>query len=423
MGEVPRVHDLVEHLFRHQAGQMLATLSHTLGLENLDLAEEAVQEALLQALRLWPFHGVPDNPRTWLIHVARNKVLDRLRRRTSLRRKERELERLLEERQSAQGGADPAEPGELEDEQLAMIFACCDPALPQEARVALTLKAVGGFSVPEIARAFLAEEPTIAQRLVRAKRRIKDAKITLALPPPAELPGRLDSVLQVLYLLYSEGYGAHAGEDLVREDLCGEAMRLAGLLAAHPSTSLPKVHALLALFYLQAARLSTRVDGDGNLLLLAEQDRAEWDRGLLGYGLRHLELAASGDELSEYHLQAGIAAVHATSPSFDDTDWPYLLGLYDELLARARSPVVALNRAIALSMIEGPEAALRSLEGLSTDPAMKGYYLLPAVRADLLRRLGRADEAADCYRRALDLTCTEPERNFLSRRLDGLVQG
>lgn len=401
---------------------MLAVLSHALGLENLDLAEEVVQDSLLQALRLWPFHGVPDDPPAWLLRVARNRALDLLRRRASLRRKGPEVERYFQERQARQDLADPAG-DEPEDEQLAMVFACCDPALPPEGRVALTLKAVSGFGVAEIARAFLAEEATIAQRLIRAKKRIREAGVVLALPAPDDLPERLDSVLRVLYLLFNEGYGAHAGEDLVREDLCDEALRLARLLAARPETALPKVHALLALFYFQAARLSTRVDGDGNLLLLAEQPRDGWDRRFLSLGLHHLALSARGDELSEYHLQAAIAAVHGTSPSFAETNWPYLLGLYDQLLALAPSPVVALNRAIALSMVDGPEAALRSLEMLDADPAMRNYHLLPAVRADLLRRLGRTEQAVACYRRALESPCTEPERRFLAGRLRDLGAG
>jgi RNA polymerase sigma-70 factor (ECF subfamily) len=420
MAPAQHVHELVEHLFRHQAGQMLAALTHVFGLENLDLAEEVVQDALVQALQVWPFQGIPDDPRAWLVRAARNKALDLLRRQASLRRKGPELERRLREREARPGLAEAPGDGELADEQLAMIFAACAPALPPEARVALTLKAVSGFGVDEIARAFLCEPATIAQRLVRAKRRIREAGITLTLPSPPEIPGRLDTVLQVLYLLFNEGYAAHAGEDLVREDLCGEAIRLAQLLASRPDTGLPKVHALLGLFYFQAARLEARVDGDGNLLLLAEQERSRWDQALLARGIEQLERAAHGDELSEYHLQAAIAAVHATSPSVAQTDWPRLVALYDQLLALAPSPVVALNRAIALSMAEGLQTALASLDELAAEPALKSYYLLPAVRADFLRRLGRTTEAAACYHEALARACTEPERRFLLRRLEAL---
>jgi RNA polymerase sigma-70 factor (ECF subfamily) len=420
MGGEARVGDLVEHLFRHQAGQMLATLTHLFGLEHLDLAEEVVQEALLKALQHWRFHGIPDDPRAWLVRAARNKALDLLRHQAAFRRNKDELEQRLKELKSRTVAADPSEAGELEDEQLAMIFVCCDPALPAEARVALTLKAVSGFSVAEIARAFLSEETTVAQQLVRAKRRIRDAGLKLALPSPAAIPGRLDSVLKVLYLLFNEGYGAHTGENLVRDDLCGEAIRLAQLLASRPDTGLSKVHALLGLFYLQAARLETRVDSAGNLLLLADQERSRWDQTLLAQGVGQLENAAQGNELSEYHLQAAIAAVHATSASFADTDWPRLLALYDRLLALTPSPVVALNRAIAQSMVEGPESALTSLDRLRTNPAMKNYYLWPAVRADFLRRLGRTTEAIASYHEALGYPCTEPERRFLLRRIDGL---
>jgi RNA polymerase sigma-70 factor (ECF subfamily) len=415
-----RVHELVEHLFRHQAGHMLATIAHVFGLAHLDLAEEVVQDALLQALRLWPFQGIPDDPRAWLVRAARNKAVDLLRRQTAFRSKAQELERRLKERPAPPEAGDSPGEEELADEQLAMIFACCAPALPSEARVALTLKAVSGFGVAEIARAFLSDEATIAQRLVRAKRRIRELGITLALPSPAEIPGRLDTVLRVLYLLFNEGYGAHTGENLVREDLCGEAIRLAQLLAGRPDTGLPKVHALLALFYLQAARLEARVDGDGNLLLLEEQERSRWDQSLLALGVSQLERAAEGDEVSEYHLQAAIAVVHATSASFAQTDWPRLVALYDQLLALAPSPVVALNRAIAQSMVDGPAAALASLDALSAEPALRNYHLLPAVRADFLRRLGRSAEAAACYQEALRHPCTEPERRFLLGRIAGL---
>jgi RNA polymerase sigma-70 factor (ECF subfamily) len=416
----PRVHELVEHLFRHEAGRMLAVLTHIFGLDNIELAEEVVQDALLQALRHWPFDGIPDNPQGWLLRAARNKALDIVRRQAVLRRKEPALHERLKEKQAEQDNLDPSNAGELGDEQLAMIFACCSPGLLPEARVALTLKAVSGFSVAEIARAFLAEEAAIAQRLVRAKRRIREAGIVLALPSPAEIPGRLDSVLQVLYLLFNEGYGAHAGQNLVREELCGEAIRLAQLLASRPDTGLPKVHALLAIFYFQAARLETRLDGEGELLLLGEQERRHWDQKLLALGVAELDQAAHGDELSEYHLQAAIAAVHATSPGPAETDWPRLLDLYDRLLGLTPTPVVALNRAVAQSMVAGPAAALASLDRLSGEPGMKHYYLLPAVRADFLRRLGRTAEAAASYLKALACPCSEPERRFLLRRIEQL---
>jgi RNA polymerase sigma-70 factor (ECF subfamily) len=416
-GPPAAVPELLEHLFRHQAGRMLAGLTRLLGLDQLDLAEEAVQEALLKALRQWPFRGVPDDPAAWLMRVARNQAVDLLRRDAAFRRKVPELEARLRDRAA---GADPAcqaEDRSALDDTLAMMFACCHPALPAEARVALTLKAVGGFSVAEIARAFFAEETAVAQRLVRAKRRIQDEGIALALPAAEELPARLDSVLQVIYLVFNEGYTAHRGEKLVRDDLCGEAIRLGSLLAARAETALPKVHALLALMYLQASRLPARVDAGGELLLLAEQDRSLWDQTLLHAGLCHLGQAAEGDELTEYHLQAGIAAAHATAPSYEATDWPHLLALYDGLLALAPSPVVALNRTVALAMVRGPQAGLDALEAVRDDPALRRYYLLRAVQADLLRRLGREAEAAEEYRAALALPCSEPERRFLLQRL------
>ncbi len=412
------VRPLVEHLFRHQSGQMLATLARVFGLQDLDLAEEAVQEAMLQALRKWPFHGIPANPQGWLAEVARNKALDLLRRRSLERRHEAEVEKRWLEREAAL--AECAIDGAVDDDQLVMMFACCHPALAPEARVALTLKAVGGFSAAETARAFLVEEATMAQRLVRAKRLIQELGIALRIPTPEEFAERLDSVLQVVYLLFNEGYLSHQGEDLVRQELCGEAIRLGELLLARPDTAQPKVHALFALMCLQAARLPARVDSQGDLLLLADQDRSLWNEELLGRGLRHLDQAAEGDELSPYHLQAGIAALHAVAPSYEATQWPQLLEWYDQLLAAAPTPIVALNRAIVLAMVEGPEAGLDALEPLRSLPALRHYYLLPAARADMLRRLGRASEAAESYREALAERCTEPERRFLLKRLEEL---
>jgi RNA polymerase sigma-70 factor (ECF subfamily) len=405
-----QVHALVDHLFRHEAGRMLAALARLFGLANLDLAEEVVQDAMVQALRQWPFRGIPTNPAAWLMQTARNKALDILRRRAILRRQEYDLD------SRAAAFAEPAG-DEIVDDQLSIIFACCHPALPPEARVALTLKSVGGFGVAEIVRAFLSQETTIAQRLVRAKRRLVDERIALEVPPPGELPGRLDSVLQVIYLLFNEGYAAYQGEDLVRKDLCAEAIRLASLLLARAETARPKVHALLALMLLQASRLPARQDAEGNLLLLAEQDRSLWDQQLIAEGFRHLERAAVGDELTEYHVQAAIAACHASAASYGATDWRQMLALYDQLLALAPSPVASLNRAVALAMIEGPEEGMAALDAIQHNPALRGYYLLPAMRADLLLRLGRREEAAKCYREALTSPCTEPERRFLLRQL------
>jgi RNA polymerase sigma-70 factor (ECF subfamily) len=413
------VPDLVEHLFRHQAGRMLATLCRAFGLEHLDLAEEVVQEAMLKALRLWPFHGVPENPEAWLLRIARHEAIDRLRRRAVLKRKAGVIEdRLRAEIAHGESAALRADHVDvLNDDQLAMIFACCHPALPPDARVALTLKAVCGLSTSEIARGFLVQEETIAQRLVRAKRRIRDEAIALALPPLDELPKRLDWVLRVVYLTFNEGYAAHQGEDLVRTDLCGEAIRLATLLVTRPETSQPQSHALLALLLLQASRLPARVNKAGDLLRLRDQDRSAWDRSLIGLGMHHLSLAATGDDLTEYHVQAAIASVHAAAPSYEQTDWPYLLELYDELMCITESPMVALNRVVALAMVEGADRALRTLDKIASQPPLADYYLSGATRGELLCQLGRYAEAADSFRAAASLDCSKPERRFLSQRL------
>jgi RNA polymerase sigma-70 factor (ECF subfamily) len=423
MADLPEglVRPLVEHLFRHQSGQMLATLTRIFGLPDWDLAEEAVQEAMLQALRQWPYQGIPANPRAWLGEVARNKALDVLRRRALERRREGEVEKRQLEREAALAHCTFGEGGEhVGDDQLAMMFACCHPALAPQARFALTLKAVGGFSAAEIARGFLAEEAAVAQRLVRAKRLIQEQGIVLKLPADDELPARLDSVLQAIYLIFNEGYLSYQGEELVRQELCAEAIRLCGLLLTHPITAPPKVHALHALMCLQAARLPARVDTEGDILLLAEQDRSLWDQALLARGFARLELAAEGDELSPYHIQAGIAAVHAAAASYDTTNWVQLLSWYDQLLAVEPTPVAALNRAIVLTMVDGPGAGLAALEPICEETSLRHYYLLPAARADMLRRLGRGNEVAESYRQALDERCTEPERRFLFRRLHAL---
>ncbi|MBX7102473.1 MAG: RNA polymerase subunit sigma-24 [Gemmataceae bacterium] len=400
---VPR---LVEHLFRHESGKLMAGLTRKLGAGRWELAEESVQEAMVRALKIWPFQGLPPNPAGWLARTAHNFAIDRLRREAGTNPLPADLIRHVES-----AGSD----SESIDDQLAMMFACCHPALSPESQVALTLKSVCGFSVAEIARAFLTAEPTVAQRLVRAKRTLAAQDVPVAVPPPGELPERLDAVLATLYLLFNEGYSAHIGDDLVREELCTEAIRLTRWLAHSEATSSPRVHALLALQFLQSSRLAARTDASGNLLLLAEQDRSQWDQRLIHAGIRHLDAASEGDSITQYHIEAGIAAVHAIAPDDASTDWAHLLRLYDRLLGCTRSPVVELNRAVALARVEGPDAGLAALEPLRV--ALGQYFLYHAVLADLQFRLGRRNEAARAYRAALALPCSNPERRFLQSRL------
>lgn len=415
------VHARVEHLFRRESGRLVSILTGILGPARLGEAEDVVQEALVRALREWPFRGVPANPQGWLVRVARNLALDRHRR-------DRNLARKLE----ALGGADPllgdgagppppaAYGGEMTDDTLRMVFTCCHPAVPADARVALTLKTVGGFGVAEIARAFLAREDAVAQRLVRAKRRLREPGVRFEVPAPAELPARLDSVLDVVYLTFNEGHAAAQGDELLRADVCAEAVRLARLLARHPVTGVPRTHALAALLLFHAARLPARVDARGDVTLLPEQDRALWDARLTAAAFRHLDRASTGDDLSPWHLEAGIAAVHAAAPSFEATDWPRILSLYDALLARRPSPVAALGRAVARAMTDGPAAALADVAALRTDAALARSFLLPATEGRLREMVGDGDAAAALYRRALALPASEPERRVLRRRLAGL---
>ena len=406
-------HQLVDHLFRSRAGQMVAWLTRVFGPAHLDLAEEVVQDALLKALSQWPFNGVPDNPGGWLFRVARNGALDVLRRDTAFRDREatiaRELARLPDT-------SDPLH-SSIEDDELRMVFMCCHPDLPADARVALSLKTVGGFSVQEIGRAFLAAPPTIAQRLVRAKRLIREQRIGLDLPHGSDLAARLDSVLEVIYLLFNEGYNAHAGDELIRQDLCGEAIRLGRLVAGHPAVEAPAAHALVALMAFQAARLAARVDAGGELVLLEDQDRSLWDRRLIALGFAHLERSAEGPRMTAYHLQAAIAAIHATARAPSDTRWTEVLDLYNDLMRMNPSPVIALNRAVALARVKGPGEALAAVAAIEDDPSLANYYLLPSVKGWLLSELGDRVGAAACYREALAHPCTEPERRFLLRRL------
>lgn len=406
---------LVEHLFRHQAGRLVARLTRVFGPAHLELAEDVVQEALMAALDTWPYRGVPDDPAAWLARVAKNRAFDALRRSATLADREAELRAWTPD---AEATGDTVA-GELPSDDLLMVFTCCHPDIGAESRVALTLKTLGGFGVREIARAFLSSETTIAQRLVRAKRRLRASGAGFELPRPAELGERLGSVLEVLYLLFNEGYASTAGEALLREDVMDEALRLTDLLLAHAPTAVPEAHALAALMLFQSARNPARVDGSGGLLLLAEQDRGRWDAARIQAGFRRLAAARGGDALTRYHLEAGIAACHAQAPTFEATDWAQILAFYDLLVARHSTPITRLNRAVAVTFVRGPLCGLAELDALGEPPALARYFLLPATRGELLLRAGDRAGAAVAFADALARGCSAPERRFLERRLAG----
>lgn len=406
---------ILEHLFRHQAGRMTAHLTRLLGPAWLNVAEEAVQEAMLRALQTWPYQGVPENPAGWLFRVAHNSAIDAIRRNKIFGDKTDAMVADLS-RSATVAPHDPELEEQLRDDELRMIFMCCHPRIGHESSVALSLKTVGGFNVREIARAFLADDATIAQRLVRAKRLIRDQGLTLEMPHGEELRHRLDAVSEVIYFMFNEGYAALEGEALVRQELCSEALRL-GRLIASSSIVTPSIHALVALMALQAARFPARTDEAGDIVLLDSQDQSRWDYKLIALGFHHFDHSMSGDEVSEYHVQAAIATTHARAAAPDSRDWPAILSLYDQLIAIKNSPVVALNRAVALSKVRGPAEALAAIESPDKNPGLRHYHLLLAVRGQFLMELGQRREAADCYRAALECRCSEPERRFLQRKL------
>jgi len=410
---------LLEHLFRREAGRMVAHLTRMLGPSRLDLAEECVQTAMVRALETWPYQGTPDNPAGWLFRVARNAALDAVRHQQMAGEKEDAIAAGMP-RSAFPSPGDPAFEEQLRDDELRMIFMCCHPEIPRESRVALSLNTVGGFGVREIARAFLAEDAAIAQRLVRAKRQIREQALTLELPASSEIGARVGAVLEAIYLMFNEGYTAHEGEELIRRDLCLEALRL-GALIAHSQAASPSAHALVAMMALQSVRLAARTDARGDLVLLEDQDRNLWDRDLLALGFERFDRALAGDTVSEYHVQAAIAATHARAAAGGEVDWPMILDLYDQLTAMSASPVAALNRAVAVAKVRGAAPALAEVERLAADPKLRHYYLLLAVRGHLLLELGRRDEAANCYRAALELRCSEPERRFLRAKLETAV--
>ena len=411
----PSVAQTVERIYRAESGRILASLIGLLG--DFDLAEEALQDAFATAIERWPAEGVPTHPRAWLVGTGRHKALDHLRRRKRGAEKLAELEASMAADVPGDGlGELGAEDSAIPDDRLRLVFTCCHPALAAEAQVALTLKTVCGLATEEIARAFLVPVPTIAQRLVRAKTKIREAGIPYEVPSLDQLPARLDAVLAVIYLVFNEGYAATSGDELVRRDLCAEAIRL-GRLIGELLPDRAEVSGLLALMLLHDSRRDARETPGGDLVLLDEQDRRRWNHTAIAEGLRLVEAALTSGRAGPYAIQAAIAALHAQAPAPADTDWRQIAALYQLLLRLQPSPVIELNHAVAVAMVDGPERGLLLLDAIEARGGLQRYHLLPAARGELLRQLGRRAEAAVAYRAALALVRLEPERRFLERRL------
>ncbi len=408
---------LVEHFFRHETGRLHGALIRLLGVHNLSLAEDMAQEALLRALRTWSMGGIPANPSAWITQVAMNLARDALRHQRMSGGKESAIITHLELTAPTPVLAVGSD-HEIRDDALRLLFVCCHPSVAPDAQVVLALKVLCGFNTGEIARAFLTNEAAIEKQLTRTKQRIQNAGLGFDLPEGENLAPRLDGVLAALYLLFNEGYKASAGERLIREDLCREAIRLTALLAAHPVGQTPRSHALLSLMLLTSARFPTRLDEQGDLLRLDDQDRSKWDQSLIERGLVHLVAAARGHELTEYHLQAGIAAIHCTAANSASTDWARILRHYDELHRLKPSPIVALNRAVAVAHLHGPRAGLDAIAAIPQRDRLESHYLLHAVVGELHWRLKDHRAAAESFRRALQLAQVGPEQLHLSRMLE-----
>lgn len=399
-------------IYREESRRVFATLVRLLG--DLDLAEEALHDAFRAALEQWPVEGIPNKPRSWLVSAGRFKAIDRLRRSARFAPLDQHGDRV---EALAEDFREPDD-GVIEDDRLRLVFTCCHPALSPDAQVALTLREVCGLTTEEIAAAFLTSAPTLAQRIVRAKTKIRDARIPYEVPAPEQLPERLDNVLRVIYLVFNEGYSASSGESPVRQEVAGEAIRLGRLLIQMLPE--PEAVGLLALMLLHESRRSARISPGGDLIPLEDQDRSRWDRELINEGMALVDRAFATGQIGPYMIQAAISATHAEAPEWAGTDWKQIVGLYDVLLKLEPSPVIELNRAVAVAMRDGPEVGLALVDAIMADPKLAGYRLAHAARADLCRRLGRAEEARGAYQMALSLTRQEPERRFFERRLASL---
>lgn len=409
---------MVDHLFRHKSGQMVSVLTRIFGFENIDLIEDAIQESLIKALHLWQFKGIPENPSAWMIQVAKNHILDQFRKEqryageVCLKDLEISSEESIETKLRYRR--------ELDEDVLCLMFATCHPLLKPDSQIALTLKTISGFSVQEIARAFLSNKEAVAKMITRAKTTLRQNKITLQIPPPDQLNMRLDAVLKVLYLMFNEGFSSAHNKELIREDFCFEAIRLAQKLCDHPVTTSPKIHALLALFFFQVARLDARHNEEHLFLPLAEQERKLWDQRLIGVGFYHFRLSANGNELSDYHLEAEIASYHILAEDFASTDWKRVLACYDKLLERKHSPVVALNKIIVLSKVKGASFALQELKKLEGSGKLKNYLPLYVATAQIQFENGMPKEAITSYNKAVDLAENDSIKRFLKNKVESL---
>ncbi|CAN5485221.1 RNA polymerase sigma factor [soil metagenome] len=417
VGGPPAPSQLVENFFRHETGRLHGALLRLLGVQNFALAQDVAQEAMLRALRTWSMGGIPDNPSAWITRVAMNLAKDALRHQKMSASKEPAIIAYLDQTM-ARSATGKRSDYEIRDDALRLMFVCAHPAIATDAQVVLALKVLCGFSTAEIARAFLTSEAAIEKQLTRTRQRIQEAGVGFEIPEGEDLAPRLNGVLAALYLLFNEGYKASSGDSLIRVELSREAIRLASLLVAHPAGRQPRSHALLALMLLSSARFATRVTDAGDLLRLDDQDRSQWDQSLIDQGLVHLAAASHGDKVSDYHLQAGIAACHCLAPDSASTDWARILRHYDRLRERNPSPIIALNRAVAVAHVHGPQAALDAIEKMSRRDLIESHHLYHAVVGELQQQLGQHEAAAESFRRALKLAQVGPEQHHLARQLE-----
>jgi RNA polymerase sigma factor (sigma-70 family) len=420
MSEIDSVNQLVSNLFRHQSGKLVAVLTRIFGSENLALAEDVVQDSLIEALKQWTYKGVPENPNAWLFTVARNKAINIINREKHKRKYSSDVAHFLQSEWTAEPALNHIfSENEILDDQLRMMFTCCHPAISTDSQVALTLKTLCGFSMPEIAKAFLTTEENINKRLVRARQKIREDRIPFEVPEGKALEERLDAVLETVYLLFNEGYSASKGSELIRYELCEEAIRLCEIIASHATVqNKSNVYAVLSLMYLNASRFKSRTDQDGNIFTMAEQDRSLWDRGLMQKGFYYLERSTENKTLSIYHVLAAISAYHCSAPGFESTDWKSILSLYDQLVQLDSSPVILLNRAIAVSKVRGPLQGLKELEKIENTPALAAYHLFYSTRAELHIQMNEFEKAAACLRTAIDLSPLQAERELLGKKLE-----